>query len=257
MTVVVISPHLDDAVLSCFAALGGSTLVNVFDGVPSSESPLKGWDRMCGFASPALAAIARLGEDDVVFAEHSPSTKRLSLGYVDHPNTGYGPRPTVDELAADLRRLSSPGDELWAPASTLSPSPHPDHELVRAAAELVAGAGHDRRIVLYADSPHCLKQIGEWPYELVGLGAPPAPKAWRSPASSWLETWEPVTRHLAEPMLERKAQAMRGYRSQFRALGRLRDPLSRRVLRRPDVYGIEPAWCDPMDADDAHDQEPA
>jgi LmbE family N-acetylglucosaminyl deacetylase len=251
VTVVVLSPHLDDAVLSCFAALGGSTLVNVFDGVPGNESPLKGWDRMCGFASPVEAALARLAEDEHVFAEHSPSTKRLSLGYVDHPNTGYGPRPTVDELAGQLAELTSPGDEVWAPASTLSPSPHPDHLLVRAAAELVAGAGRDRRIVLYGDSPHCLKQVGVWPWP---IGDADPPKAWRS--SSWLETWEPIARRLAEPMLERKAQAMRGYRSQFRALGQLRDQPSRRVLRRPDVYGVEAAWCDPMDADDARDQEP-
>jgi LmbE family N-acetylglucosaminyl deacetylase len=255
VTVVVVSPHLDDAVLSCFAALGGSTLVNVFDGVPDASSPLQGWDRMCGFASPVDAALARLQEDDLVFAEHSPSTKRLSLGYVDHPNRDHGPRPTIEGLAGQLVELTAAGDELWAPASTLSPSPHPDHLLVRAAVELMAGAGHSRRIVLYGDSPHCLKQVGEWPWPIGDRDVEP-PKAWRSPASSWLATWEPIHRQLAPPMAERKAQAMRGYRSQFRALGQLRDPLSRRVLKRPDVYSIEACWCDPMDADDAHDQEP-
>src|SRR5436853_287558 len=53
-TMVAISPHLDDAVLSCgqlLAARPGSVVITVFAGMPRDGSQQTDWDRRCGFAN--------------------------------------------------------------------------------------------------------------------------------------------------------------------------------------------------------------
>lgn len=229
MGVVVLSPHLDDAVLSAYAQVAaGARVVSIFAGVPSEAAPATGWDLMCGFASPAAHARARIDEDERVMSEHASSWERW--GFMDWQNREYGPRPEP-ELAELLREATSEGDELWAPVSVLSPSPHPDHMLTRDAA-IASG----RAVVLYADLPHCLKQVGAWPAP-IGIASPP--RAWmEAPAL----TFTANRVDLALATVERKAEAMRAYASQFKPLGRLRDQASRGVLRRPEVYGVEVFW---------------
>lgn len=67
---VVVSPHLDDAVLSLGASIARATrsgrrveVLTVFAGVPESSVPAGGWDRRGGFATEGEAAIARRLED--------------------------------------------------------------------------------------------------------------------------------------------------------------------------------------------------
>lgn len=231
---VVLSPHLDDAVLSCFAqlTLGAARVITIFAGVPSEAAPATGWDRVCGFESPAEHARVRLAEDERVMTGLGVDAERW--GFVDYPNAAYGPRPSPLALCDLIADATSAGDELWAPVSVLSPSPHPDHLLVR---EAMIGCA-DRSAMLYADLPHCLKQVGEWPAPIIPTGPEP-PRAWLEHAA--LALTARATR-LGTFLTESKAEAMRAYASQFRPLGRLRDPLSRRVLRRPEVYGVEVFW---------------
>src|SRR5213080_853986 len=68
--VVVVSPHLDDAVLSLGAALaraarrgGAVTVLTVLAGDPASETPAGEWDSQAGFATAGEAARARREED--------------------------------------------------------------------------------------------------------------------------------------------------------------------------------------------------
>ena len=52
--VVVVSPHLDDAVLSCGQLLAASReaiVLTVFSAGPDEGAPLTDWDRACGFVS--------------------------------------------------------------------------------------------------------------------------------------------------------------------------------------------------------------
>lgn len=63
---VVVSPHLDDAVFSCgelLASSPGATVVTVFAGMPAESWPLPDWDAACGFASARQAIAARRRED--------------------------------------------------------------------------------------------------------------------------------------------------------------------------------------------------
>lgn len=64
--VVVVSPHLDDAVFSCgclLAAAHRPVVVTILAGVPDSASPLQEWDRRAGFGSGPEAVWARREED--------------------------------------------------------------------------------------------------------------------------------------------------------------------------------------------------
>jgi LmbE family N-acetylglucosaminyl deacetylase len=67
---VVLSPHLDDAVLSLGAFIAGAVrrgttvdVVTVLANDPASDSPAGEWDAACGFASAGTAARVRRNED--------------------------------------------------------------------------------------------------------------------------------------------------------------------------------------------------
>jgi LmbE family N-acetylglucosaminyl deacetylase len=81
---VIISPHLDDAVFSCGSLLShsaGSTVVTVFTGVPHEGGILTEWDRECGFLSAAEAMRAREAED--CRALEAIRCCGRSLGFID------------------------------------------------------------------------------------------------------------------------------------------------------------------------------
>lgn len=234
MTTWILSPHLDDAILSCFGEiLDGARVVTVYAGIPAANAPRSGWDKACGYADPREHVRARRAEDDLVM--RSFGVRSEQWGFVEYPHRAYGPRPSILDLTRLLREATEPDDEIWAPISLLSPSPHPDHVDVRYAAE-----ASGRRTRLYGDLPHCLKQVGEWP-GVVAPGGPEIPPAWQRAASETTYS-DLAVRDLPLNEREAKAAAMRAYATQFRPLGRLRDAPSRRVLRRPEVYGIEASW---------------
>src|SRR6266704_1538934 len=69
---VILSPHLDDAALSCWSVLTDQTpvtVVNVFAGVPPEECPMAWWDRMTGAESSHERALVRaVGRPEVIYA---------------------------------------------------------------------------------------------------------------------------------------------------------------------------------------------
>ena len=68
MTVVVLSPHFDDAVLSCWHVLrapGTVQVVNVFTGAPPEGSPPGWWDRLTGAPDPGERVRERAEEDRI------------------------------------------------------------------------------------------------------------------------------------------------------------------------------------------------
>ncbi len=131
----VVSPHLDDAVLSLGLLLysrPGSLVVTVFDGGPATVDPITWWDATSGFAAG----------DDVVGTRHDEDAEALAilgasgahLGFWDHqyrdPAYGYdGPPP--DALEAEVvdaldAAVADSGLATWAlPLGLL----HPDHRL--------------------------------------------------------------------------------------------------------------------------------
>lgn len=170
---LVVSPHFDDAALSCSALLDRGEPVDVltvFSGAP--EPPLQGWwDERCGFASSAESVPARRREDENALAPDGHRIHLLDLLEVQHFD---GPRPADHAVGiADAVRdwLAGRGDGMvvlpagagWAPywlppriAKKLreprGPEPHHDHVFVRDA--LLSAGLDEAQLVLYEEVPY-------------------------------------------------------------------------------------------------------
>ena len=140
---VVISPHLDDAVFACGALLAahpGATVLSIFAGDPPADQPLTPWDRDCGFAPG----------DDVMAMRRAEDAEALALLgatplWLDFLDAQYGATPSVETLASALRMSIAQiaPDTLFIPLGLF----HSDHVLThRAALQALTGL----RVVCYA-----------------------------------------------------------------------------------------------------------
>lgn len=126
---VVISPHLDDAVFSCgnlLAACPGSVVVTVFAGIPPADMPAPDWDSRAGFDTAAQAMLARRDEDRAALAHLD--AKPIWLDLLD---AQYDRRYTPGEIAARL----APAIALHNACAVVAPCGlyHSDHVLVHEA----------------------------------------------------------------------------------------------------------------------------
>jgi len=124
--VLVISPHLDDAVFGAgelLATSNAAVVVTVFAGVPGPQAEVSAWDRKSGFRSGDEAVGARRREDEAALG---------ILGCVPRwqpfLDSQYGVSPTVEEIMSSLR------DELQRDTYDMVAMPlglfHSDHRLV-------------------------------------------------------------------------------------------------------------------------------
>jgi LmbE family N-acetylglucosaminyl deacetylase len=170
---LLVSPHLDDAVLSCAALVERPEpidVVTLFAGSP--DPPRQGWwDRECGFSSSAESGPARRLEDEAAFegTEHRRSyLPLLELQYAERR-----PRTDMDAIADEIRNWMSehPTGTVVLPAGagcsqrrsarwrrrlrreSCSPPQHADHLLAR---DTVLKALRDTRAtpVLYEEVPY-------------------------------------------------------------------------------------------------------
>ena len=100
-SLLVISPHLDDAVLGCgelLAATPGAVVLSIFSGAGKDPTISTNWDTACGFESAQQALSARLMEDDAALGLLDARPLRLNF-----PDDQYrGESETVDlEALAD------------------------------------------------------------------------------------------------------------------------------------------------------------
>ena len=103
LTLLVISPHLDDAVLSASGLIAenrGAVVATVFAGMPRDRERSTLWDRACGFDTAEEALTMRRRED--AEALRILGATPLHLGFVDEQ---YGEHPTRAALRAALRGL--------------------------------------------------------------------------------------------------------------------------------------------------------
>ncbi len=150
---MVVSPHLDDAVLSCSHLLALATVavvVTVFAGRPT-HYPRRptAWDRRCGFVAGEDVVATRRREDQDALAELGVQGR-----FLHHVDPQYGRvrvRGTRRPAASIGREIDS-----WRPTSVVVPLgiEHPDHLAVHRAS---LRARRDRRApawVAYADFPY-------------------------------------------------------------------------------------------------------
>jgi LmbE family N-acetylglucosaminyl deacetylase len=233
--IAVLSPHPDDAVLSCWHALTGAgelTVINVFAGVPDAARPVSWWDRLTGAADSAERMRTRLVEDRRALALAGREALNLRLfddQYRDGPQS-------LDEVASELRR------HLAAQAAVLAPAgigAHPDHLLVRTAAISLRDNGH--AVALYADLPHAIRH--GWPRHVT-----PGPRPAATPRAEmdWQQALAQIGQSLSQGAVHTlsaqaradKIKALRAYRTQLGAL----NTMAYQPLDAPDTLRHEVIW---------------
>src|SRR5436190_14172898 len=97
---VVLSPHPDDAVLSCWHLLEGDevTVVTVFGGVPE-KGATGWWDLLTGAADSTARARERLDEDSRALS--LTRARSVTLELLDSQYRAGGPTPRVAEAIAE------------------------------------------------------------------------------------------------------------------------------------------------------------
>ena len=235
--VVVISPHLDDAVLSAWAVLrstpaGGVQVVVVFAGVPPEGTTGRA-DPMFGASDSAALVRQRRAED-----HDALGAAGLTPIHLDHLDDQYRTEACdVSELADSIAAVVGTASVIVSPAGI---GRHPDHVDARSAAiELARRSGAE--LWLYADLPYATN-LG-WPSWVTGEPADPhlVPEA----------VWTRVLAEVAEPAdleavvtrfdageRDAKLAAARRYVSQWPALEG--GPHAR--LSNPAVAGYEVRW---------------
>jgi LmbE family N-acetylglucosaminyl deacetylase len=232
---VVLSPHLDDAVLGCWSVLSGPgdvLVVNVFDGVPPSGSVTL-WELITGCADSAAAMQERRREDAAALA--LAGRRSVGLGLPDQQHR-HDPLP-AERLGAALAAAVPAVSAIYAPAAI---GGHADHVMVAALALELRAAGIPVR--LWADVPYAVEY--GWPSWVTG--------GERHPRIDPDPMWErflhdlpceraalvPEPRRLGDAEAAAKLEAMRAYGSQFPALDLA--PIGR--LSHPYVHGYEVLW---------------
>ena len=222
---MVVSPHLDDGVLSLGATIARAArrgsrveVFTVFACDPSSEAPVGGWDRRAGFKTEGEASRARREEDRRACAILGAHPVWFPFGSMDYERHG-DEAAVVDAVVGAVQGA----DVVLVPGFPLT---HPDHVwLVRALAD-------DRlrsvRLGLYAEQPYTQRggrepRAHEWVEDVLGsrLAFRPSAARVRDRIAKW--------------------RAVRQYRSQLPLLG------MRRSLRRGPhsvVWGELVAWGD-------------
>jgi LmbE family N-acetylglucosaminyl deacetylase len=233
---VVLSPHLDDAVLSAWSTLrepGDLVVVNVCTRAPEPGT-LSKWDRVFGTDDSAALVELRRAEDDAALAIAGRGA--MSLDFLDGQ---YRDEPlSVGEVRSALEKAVSKAAWLCAPAGI---GAHPDHVTVREVA-LEIGSESNIPLYLFADLPYAVGW--GWPHWVTGY--PPRPHL--VPEARWaldlatasVETGGlvPEVRKLTDEEIVHKVRAMRCYRTQFAALNA--GPLNR--LIHPEIVGFELRW---------------
>ena len=135
--VVIVSPHLDDAVLGCgnfMAAHPGAVVVTVFAGNPFAypANPMRKWDVQSGFAPGDDVMETRRHEDDA--ALDLLDAKPVHLEFVEHTYNA-GDMPVAPEV---LVEVLVPALTALRPTLVLAPFglANPDHDVTHRACML-------------------------------------------------------------------------------------------------------------------------
>jgi len=148
--IFVVSPHLDDGVLSCgqrLAASPGSIVLTVFAGSPPTDQPITEWDRASGFEPGTDPMAARREEDRRALAVLG--AEPIWLGFLD---AQYGDPPSIESVASQIEAVVAQADcdRVFIPLGLF----HSDHELTHLACLRVAGDHPQTEWVAYAEATY-------------------------------------------------------------------------------------------------------
>jgi LmbE family N-acetylglucosaminyl deacetylase len=156
--VVVLSPHLDDAVFSLGGTIAGAVrtgrrvdVVTVFAGDPRATAPAGEWDRAAGFASAGAAATTRRREDRA--ACRILGANPIWLPFSDEQ---YGPAESDDDVWSGVVPHLEGACTLLMPGFPLTQHDHrrvTDLALARAPDGLVLGCYVEQPYAVWRGSP--------------------------------------------------------------------------------------------------------
>ena len=203
---IILSPHLDDAVWSCFSLLAREDdvlVATVFAGIPDGAPGW--WDAQCGITDSAAHVRDRRAEDSAVLG--TLGRKAVHLHLLDGQYR-EAPVPAAEIVAALAERVPAVR-HVYAPGGI----GHPDHALVRDAGALLRGLGVP--MTVYTD--YCYSTREGWPTFVSPEGRPEADEQWRASIGHLVgdALAHPRVVRLTEEESGRKLEAMRGYVTQF------------------------------------------
>jgi LmbE family N-acetylglucosaminyl deacetylase len=205
--IVVVSPHLDDAVLGCAHVLRahpGATVLTVFAGRPPEyPTPMERWDSICGFVAGDEVHQVRRAEDAAALALFDATPVWLDFvehSYLDRADWVCAPQ-IVDGLEEALRALDPTA--VFAPFGLGNPDHDATHEACLLVRERMAPAG-DR------PSWFCFEDTG---YKHI-----PGLLAWRVSKLLRAGVWPTPAAVPIEVDHQRKLAAYACYPTQVRAL---------------------------------------
>jgi LmbE family N-acetylglucosaminyl deacetylase len=203
---VVVSPHLDDAVLSLGATMAHAVeagakveVLTVFACETTSRAPTDSWDRKSGFATEGEAAIQRRIEDRTAC-----SILGVAPRWFDFGAQPYERRASMDEVLSAVAAATDGADTVLIPGFPLA---HADHAALSNG--LLSRGLNCRRLGLYAEQPYSFDRKAT-PHGPVS-GLPTAA------LGSGSLTWQRAVAHSRHRRL--KLHAVQQYQSQLRSLG--------------------------------------
>jgi LmbE family N-acetylglucosaminyl deacetylase len=228
--VIVVSPHLDDAVFGCgqlLATRPGSVVVTIFAGAPPSYETVTEWDGLAGFRPGDDVMAARREEDARALA--ILNARPIWLNFCD---SQYHRNPTIPAIADALERTIGESDlrAVFIPLGLF----HSDHQLAHAAALDVLRCRSDLAWFAYEEAMY--RKVPNLVAERVaalrqaGIGAKRAGKS-------------PGCGH------EAKERAIACYASQLRALAAPKKPGYEDAREAERYWSLAP--CEPTTGDDA------
>jgi len=227
--VVVVSPHLDDAIFSLGAAIAHAVrtgarieVLTVFAGDPQSDARAGDWDARSGFSTEGQAATSRREEDREACAFLGAKPQWLTFGDEQYDRHGG-----EQEVWSAVASATASADSVLVPGFPLT---NADHAWL---SELLIRRGLAcRRIALYAEQPYAFEARKAQREPSVAAPLKPltdATVAWSRLRTSSVDRWA-------------KHQAMRAYRSQLRLCGLARSGLYRMLWNEGRRGGEAVAW---------------
>jgi LmbE family N-acetylglucosaminyl deacetylase len=203
---VLVSPHLDDVVLSCFGALPGGLAATVFTAGPGGPGVRSAWDAACGASSSRDLMAIRRAEDLTALSQPGVTARHLAFAE-DHYRDGPLDAAAV---AAALAELFAGAAEVWLPAAVYG---NPDHATVRRCGFAALKGTAVPTVWLYAEYPYHQYLTDDGASTVDALAGWFAERV-RSGSAG------PAVRVLDDEALARKRHAVGCYASQLGPLGR-------------------------------------
>jgi LmbE family N-acetylglucosaminyl deacetylase len=235
VSVLVVSTHLDDAVLSVGGRVDADTIVvTVFAGLPPTDLDVPRWDRLTGATNVHDRQVARLAEDDAALAVVGARPVRLPLLDGQYRDSAAD----IGRIAEELPPASEDVREIWVPAAI---GGHPDHVAARDGA-LTAYGDAGLPIHLYADVPYSIAY--GWPRWVTGRAGSPYvdADAWLADELTAVDLdaarLTPAVHRLDDEALARKKRAIACYATQLPVL----DDACGRRLSDDDTLRFEVSW---------------